>query len=434
MSSCSSTTITTTTAVDDGETMAITAVHPDIIQTLILTKLDGPTLISTSIASTQLQNICSDDNLWRNICYSYWPSTSHQLIQNTISTFPSGHRSFFSDSFPSINDQKSNNNISRVIPQVGSINNNKNISSEIPQIRFNNNNISNIISQEGSNNNINTITTNNNIFNVIPHLVSKKDSMYADFNPTLTDNKVVSDRLSAQIKAKEKKYNEARGLISAVDIHFDGNLLYSKVLITETKSAWFMSSPFTIELLDHKEVVRTPVIFSGDNDICKSNLQKMMNLSWILIDPIKNRAVNISSLKPVSVRRHWLTGDMKVKYSTVIGAGEGLVQCGIVVTCEGKEGGELHVREVNMQVEDMDGKVLNGKDSLVILEGVIEGGRKKRRENEIQENYENFLELKKKWRERKQKREKTLDLVCIASGITIFIAFWTLIVLGSRSN
>ncbi|KAK4358558.1 hypothetical protein RND71_020787 [Anisodus tanguticus] len=346
MSSCSSTTITTTTAVEDGETMAITAVHPDIIQTLILTKLDGPTLISTSIASTQLQNICSDDNLWRNICYSYWPSTSHQLIQNTISTFPSGHRSFFSDSFPSINDQKSNNNISK----------------------------------------------------------------------------------------GEKKYNEARGLISAVDIHFDGNLLYSKVLITETKSAWFMSSPFTIELLDHKEVVRTPVIFSGDNDICKSNLQKMVNLSWILIDPIKNRAVNISSLKPVSVRRHWLTGDMKVKYSTVIGAGEGLVQCGIVVTCEGKEGGELHVREVNMQVEDMDGKVLNGKDSLVILEGVIEGGRKKRRENEIQENYENFLELKKKWRERKQKREKTLDLVCIASGITIFIAFWTLIVLGSRSN
>lgn len=215
-------------------------------------------------------------------------------------------------------------------------------------------------------------------------------------------------------------------------------MLYSKVLTTETKSGWFMSSPFRIELLGRKEIVPTPVKFDGDDENCKLNLQEKMKLSWILIDPAKNRAVNISSLNPVSVRRHWLTGELKVRYSTVMGSGdvtgEGLVQCRMIVTCEGKEGGELHVREVSMQVEDMDGKVLCGKDSLVILQEAIEGGRKKRKENEIKENYENFLELKKKWRERKIKREKRLDMMCIISGITIFVSFWTLIVLGSRSN
>uniref|UniRef100_A0A3Q7IZM7 Uncharacterized protein n=1 Tax=Solanum lycopersicum TaxID=4081 RepID=A0A3Q7IZM7_SOLLC len=277
-------------AEDDGGRTAITAVHSDIIQTLILTKLDA--------------------------------------FRNTVGTFPAGHRSLFSDSFPSI-----------------------------------------------------------------------------------THNK------------------------SAVDVHFEGNLLYSKVLTNETESGWFMSSPFRIELLGHKEFVPTPVKFDGEDGNCKLELQRM-KLSWILIDPSRNRAVNVSSLNPVSVQRHWLTGELKVRYSTVMGsgAGEGLVQCGIVVTCEGKEGGELHVREVSMQIEDMDGKVLCGKDSLVILQEVIEGGRKKRKENEEKENYENFLELKKKWKENKQKKEKKMDMMCIASGITILISFWTLIVFGSRSN
>lgn len=197
-----------------------------------------------------------------------------------------------------------------------------------------------------------------------------------------------------------------------------------------------MTSPFRIELLGHKETFPTPVKFTGEDENRKSELQKM-KLSWILIDQTKNRAVNVSSLNPVSVKRHWLTGEWKIRYSTmmksVTGAGE-LVQCGIVVTCEGKEGGEMRVREVSMQIEDMDGKVLSGKDSMVILQGLIEGGRKKRNENEIKENYEKFLELKKKWKENKQKREKRSDMMCIISGITIFVAFWSLVVLGTRSN
>lgn len=339
--------ITTTSEEDGGRTM-ITAVHPDVIRTLILTKLDGPTLISASFASSQLKNLCSDDNLWRKICNSSWPSTSDPLIRNAVANFPSGHRSLFSDSFPSITQNERN-------PITG---NNSNWRFSSPE------------------------------------------------------------------------------LLSAVDIHFGGNLLYSKVLTTETGSGWFMSSPFRIELLGHKEFLPTPVKFDGEDGNCKSELQEKMKLSWILVDPMKNRAVNISSLSPVSVRRHWLTGELKVRYSTVVGsgAGEGLVQCGIVVTCEGKEGGELHVREVSMQIEDMDGKVLCGKNSLVILGDVIEGGRKKKKENEFKKNYENFLELKKKWKENKQKREKRLDMVCIASGIIIFISFWSLIVLASRNN
>ncbi|OIT19017.1 PREDICTED: F-box protein At2g27310-like [Nicotiana attenuata] len=342
---------TTTTTADDGRRMAITAVHSDIIQTLILTKLDGPTLISTSSASSQLKNLCSDDILWQKICNSYWPSTSNPLVQNAISTFPSGHRSLFSDSFPAILHHNTTTNICR--------------------------------------------------------------TEYRNFSTP--------------------------ELISAVDIHFEENILYSKVVKTETKSGWFMASPFRVDLLGHKETVTTPVKFEGDDGICKSRLKENMKLSWILIDPKKNRAVNMSSLKPVSVRRHWLTGELNVRYSTVMasgadaGDGGGLVQCGIVVTCEGKEGGELHVREVSMQVEDIDGKVLCGKDSLVILQEAMEGRRKKGKEGEEKERYDKFLELRKLWRERKQRREKRSDMMCIVSGITIFISFWTLIVLGSRS-
>ncbi|XP_073138779.1 F-box protein At2g27310-like [Henckelia pumila] len=77
----------------------------DIIQTHILNRLDGATLASASCASSQFRALCSDDQLWRNICNSTWPSTTHPRVVSAISAFPSAHRSFYLDSFPSMHHQ-----------------------------------------------------------------------------------------------------------------------------------------------------------------------------------------------------------------------------------------------------------------------------------------------------------------------------------------
>lgn len=106
--------------------------------------------------------------------------------------------------------------------------------------------------------------------------------------------------------------------------------------------------------------------------------------------------------------------------------GSEVVQCGIVVTCAGKEGGEMQVREVNLQVEDMEGRHLNGKESLVILQEALENGRRKKAKGEEgKARYERYLEMMGERRERRLRREKTLDMVCIALGVTIFLSFWS---------
>lgn len=222
-------------------------------------------------------------------------------------------------------------------------------------------------------------------------------------------------------------------MISAVDIHYGNELVYSKVIVTETLSGWFMSSPFRIDLLNPKEIFPTPVKFDGEEGKCTAQVEENMRLSWIVIDPSKKRAVNLSSIRPVEVRRHWITGEIQVRYATVMAAGGGaggggeFVDCNVVVTCGAKEGGDLHVREINMQVEDMEGKIIRGEDILVILHAAMEEKRRKVVVGEEKKIYEKFLEIRREWRLRKQNRERRLDMVCITTGVSIFMAFWMFI-------
>ncbi|XVF19665.1 hypothetical protein REPUB_Repub11eG0130600 [Reevesia pubescens] len=337
--------IKTTTAVHQGgnaSNVTIATVHPDIIQSHILTRLDGPSLASFACASSQLHALSTDVNLWQNICSSTWPSINHPRLREIISTFPSGHRSFFSDSFP-----------------------------------------------------------------------------FPDPQPLKLDVNTLTLPME---------------LISAVDIYYQNKIIYSKVEEMKTSSSWFLCSPFRVDLLDPKDCTPTPVKYFGGikDDTWLKHLEENLSLSWIVIDPIRKKAVNMSSRRAVSVQRHWLTGDVQVRFGTVMegderrGSFRELVECGVVVTCGGKEGGEMQVREVCMVMEDMEGKGLNGKDSLVILKGVMQNERrKKRNENEGKEKYEDFEERKRERKEKKQRKERALDLVCITIGVAGFVSFWS---------
>ncbi|THG04150.1 hypothetical protein TEA_015491 [Camellia sinensis var. sinensis] len=193
-------------------------------------------------------------------------------------------------------------------------------------------------------------------------------------------------------------------LISAVDIYYKNKLIFTKVQETETLTGWFRCSPFRIDLLDTKDVIPTTVCHT-DSDEASTELEEEISLSWVLIDPVGRRAANLSSQKAVSVERHWLTGRVQVQFASILAGGNRrgptseLVQCGIVVSCGGgsEEGaGMMQLREVSLLVEDMDGMLLTGKDSLVILHNALEGKRKiKKREEEGRRRYREYLERKR---------------------------------------
>ncbi|KAK7257602.1 hypothetical protein RIF29_31685 [Crotalaria pallida] len=314
----------------------IATIHPDIIHTHILTRLDGATLAATSSASSHLRHLCSHEHLWQNICTSTWPSLMDPTIRHVISSSPNGHRSIYLDAFPSLHHTNPHH----------------------------------------------------------PHRPL----------PLSTE------------------------LISAVDIYYKGNPIFSRVQQTYTSKNYFLESPLWFEILEPDELVQTPVKFVTKNEEWMRELQESFSLSWILIDPVRKRAANLSSRRPVSVQRHWLTRDLEIVYAVVMAGERGSstekVRCLVKVTCGGKVGGELHVKEVNMVMEDMDGGKVKGKEGVMILQNAMENGERKRVDGVgAMERYETFSCMVKERREMRHEREKIRDVVSMLLALVALVFF-----------
>ncbi|KAL1823752.1 hypothetical protein ACET3Z_010530 [Daucus carota] len=91
-------------SVDHGiggtDTSSLDVLHPEIIETRVLAKLDGRSIASVACTSNLLRTLCNRKSLWRGICNSTWDSAKHPLVQQTICSFPGSYRSFYNDSFP----------------------------------------------------------------------------------------------------------------------------------------------------------------------------------------------------------------------------------------------------------------------------------------------------------------------------------------------
>ncbi|XP_073004361.1 probable F-box protein At2g36090 [Typha latifolia] len=195
-------------------------------------------------------------------------------------------------------------------------------------------------------------------------------------------------------------------LISAVDLYHGGKPVFSRVVETDASSPWFLGSPFRVDALDRKDPPPAPVTSPAE-----------LSLSWIVIDPARRRAVNISSRSPVAVERHWYTGETLVRFATAISG----FAFEAVVTC-GEEAG--HVSEISLGVEDADGITASGRDSLVILAAAMEGRRRRRgEEEEVKREYEEFVKGKRWRREKKARGEFLVDFCCTAVGAAAFVAF-----------
>lgn len=337
-----------TTSGKETAASSFSDIHHDILQSHILTRLDGPALASASCVSTCLRALSSDERLWADISHSTWPSINAPHVCRVISTFPGGHWSFFADAYPLLADNAGSPSTAHPPP------------------------------------------------------------------PT-------------------ELHRRPSELISAVDIRYRGQLIFSKTAETETETGWFRCSPFRIDMLEPKDAVPTPVPFPSPDDAC-GDLGDSLRLSWVLIDPEGRRAMNLSSAAPVSIQRHWLSGEVHARFATVLPYGERgtaaeRVACTIAVTCGESGGGTMQVREVSAQVEDMEGTYLNGGDGLAILRRAMEGkrGKKTREEEEGRRRYEDFLERRRERRERRARAEGTLDALCVGFGSAALVAFWLFI-------
>ncbi|KAF0897261.1 hypothetical protein E2562_034729 [Oryza meyeriana var. granulata] len=196
-------------------------------------------------------------------------------------------------------------------------------------------------------------------------------------------------------------------LVSAVDLHHGGVCIMSRVVETDTSSAWFLGSPFRIDALVQEG-------FSAPSPITPTEL----TLSWILIDPVSGRAVNASSRRPVAVDRKWLTGETVTRFTVVLGG----VALDAAVTCDDRYG---HVREVSLCIEDGERGGVSGQDGLAAVTAAMASAtrRGKGAEAAARQRYEEFVKRKRARKEWKARREGIVDLCCSGVGAAAFVGF-----------
>ncbi|KAK9070278.1 hypothetical protein SSX86_010678 [Deinandra increscens subsp. villosa] len=352
-------------------------IHPDIIQTHILPLLDGPSLSSTAAASPHLKTLCSDDNLWSQICTSTWPSIAHPRVQHAISTFPAGHRSFFEDSFPALIADVSRRNPRR------------------------------------------------------------------SWSAPKSDSDL------------DRSFQTSSELISAVDLRYLDDVVYSRVNFTKITPD-FLSSAFGVELNDDvytstnrsgsgsgsgsKDVVNrisrsidlTVDEIAGADKLTLSHLKQSVTLNWILIDPTRKRACNLSSIKPVFARQDWVTNETLLRFVTVLPGSDPneIVKCGIkVVLGVGEKGVGLYVKEVVLKLMDLDSGMLSGREFLVISRGAFLEENNVRRRKVVDDEerlrcYKLFKEMKREKKKWMEKEERKKEMAIQFNYAVIFVSFF----------
>ncbi|XP_062085961.1 F-box protein At2g27310-like isoform X2 [Humulus lupulus] len=350
----------------------------------ILRRLDGPTLASAACTCAAFCSISREEKLWEDVCSSLWPSTNREDVKNLISSI-GGFRKFYADCFPLI--------------------------------------VNNEVSDYQSNE-------------------------YWEYPEEWTEAEYYGDMDGVESISPSD-------FVSIVDIRYKEKTICSKVLwdIPNANSfnGWFYNCPFRIDLLtyaardddDYGEVILSvsdglPPITSLERERKDGKLWRELRdglqLSWIVVNKKMKQAANLASWSALGGQRHWPTDrDFVIRFGSILPAKDilpcQLVECILsmkfrVVHTEG-EGVQttLKLTEVSMQLEDMEGSHVNGRNSLLILREAL-SCRRSKNYSEVLESCHLYSKVQNQLKEEKMRNESRLDRLCILCGIAAFITFW----------
>ncbi|XP_077230219.1 putative F-box protein At2g36090 [Tasmannia lanceolata] len=367
--------------------MAMSVAHVERMTSLssdifydILGRLDGSTLASAGCACADFCSISREERIWENVCHSLWPSTNREDVNNLISSI-GGFRKFYADCFPLI------------------------VNKDVPIVQWDSD------------------------------LEYCEEWAEAEYYGDIGEFDSVSPS----------------DFVSIVDVRYNDKAIYSKVIwgipCSDGFHGWFYNCPFRIDLLGYSErddeheanvtlsvADGLPPIMSIERERKDGKLWRELRegirLSWIVVNRKMKQAANLASWSPLGGQRHWPTDkDFLIRFGSVLPAKDILpcqvVECIIVMKFRVIHTGtqtSLKLTELSMQLEDMGGAHVNGRNSLLVLKEALSCHRSK--------NYSKVLECchlyskaQSELKEEKMRNETRLDRLCILSGIAAFITF-----------
>lgn len=160
-------------------------------------------------------------------------------------------------------------------------------------------------------------------------------------------------------------------------------------------------------------------------------LQDGIRLSWIIVNSKVKQAVNLSSWCAVDGKRHWPTSqDFLLHFGSVVPAIDVIpypvVKC--IITMKFRvtriEGSETHttvnLTEVCMQLGDMEGGHVNGRNSLLVLNEALRCDRSKDY-GLILESCRSYSRVQSEIKEEKIRYEDRVERLYILGGVAAFV-------------
>ncbi|KAK6141414.1 hypothetical protein DH2020_024862 [Rehmannia glutinosa] len=346
----------------------------------ILRRLDGATLASAACTCAAFCSISKEEKLWENVCCSMWPSTNSDEVKNLISSV-GGFKKFYADCFPLI------------------------VNKEVPEFHFND---------------------------------------YYEYPQEWTEAEYYGDE-------DETENISPSDFVSIVDIRFKDKTICSKILwgIPNANGfdGWFYNCPFRIDLLAYSanekdEIALSlsdglPPIWSIERERKDGKLWRELRdgirLSWILVNRKTKKAANLSSWSPIGGQRHWPTDkDFLIRFGSILPAKDILpcrvVECILimkfrVVLMEGEDTETtLKLTELSMQLGDMEGSHVNGRNSLLVLKEAL-GCPRSKNYSEAIESCELYSKVQSELKEEKMRYENRLDTFWILGSIAACVTF-----------
>ncbi|KAL1331529.1 hypothetical protein HN51_048793 [Arachis hypogaea] len=351
----------------------------------ILRRLDGPTLASAACTCAAFCSISKEESLWENVCSSVWPATNREDIKSLISSM-GGFRKFYADCFPLI---------------------------------------------------------------VNKEVADYQEKNFLEYPDDWTEAEYYGDM-------NEFESLSPSDFVSIVDIRFKDKAICSKVQWgvgvpnANGYDGWFYNCPFRIDLLtyrddDNNDGVVTLSVSDGLPPITSMERERKdgklwqelfdgLQLSWIMVNRKMKQAANLASWRPLGGQRHWPTdNDFVIRFGSVLPATDILpsqvVECILIMkfrvvnTEEDGVGTKVKLTELSMQLEDMEGAHVNGRNSLLILKEAL-SCRRSKNYSEVLESCHLYSKVQSELKEEKMRNESRLDRLCILSGIAAFMTFW----------
>lgn len=349
----------------------------------ILGRLDGATLACAACSCATLCSISKEEKLWENVCFSMWPSTNRDDVKNLILSI-GGFKKFYADCFPLI-----------VNKEVREFHGNEYF--EYPQERA--------------------------------------EAEYYGYEDEVED-----------ISPSD--------FVSLVDIIYQDKTICSKVLwgipCANGFNGWFYDCPFRMDLLaysagddDQADAVTIslsdglPPVQSIERERKDGKLWQELRggirLSWILVNHKIKKAANLSSWNTTGGQKHWPTGkDFLIRFGSVLLAKD-ILPCQVVeciftmkfrlIHTEGEgTSTTLKLTELSMQLGDMEGSHLNGRNTLLVLKEAL-SCRRSKNYSEALESCHLYSKVRSELKEEKMRYENRLDILWILGSITACATF-----------